>query len=84
MVQLASRQLRAAHNRSQILVARAFGKSHYREGVAVEVACLAQAVGALITSDGFLHLSGEHTVCLAAIVALASQSLLRCDNGRIV
>jgi hypothetical protein len=70
----------AAANTYQILVARAFDQSHYRQRIAIKLASLAQAVGALITPEGFPHLSAEHTICLAAIVSLPSQSLLRRDN----
>src|SRR4029077_6964473 len=38
------------------LVTRAVGYPPYRLGVAVELASRAQAVGDLITPDGFLHL----------------------------
>ena len=53
-----------------MVVARALPQSHYRQGVAVEVASRPQAVRDLIAPDGFLHLRALRTVCLAAIVAL--------------
>src|SRR5437762_6476444 len=67
-----------------MVVARALPQSHYRQGVAVEVASRPQAVGDLITPDGFLQLRAQRTVCFAAIVTFSSESLLRCDNDRIV
>src|SRR5205809_4243395 len=67
-----------------MVVARALPQSHYRQGVAVEVASRPQAVGDLITLDGFLHLRAQRAVCLTIIIPLPCESLLRCGNDRIV
>src|SRR5438876_8772811 len=76
------------HSRVQalvcVLVTRALWQPHCRGRVRVEIASHAQAVAALITPERLAHFRAERSVAFAVIIALSRESLLRCDNRRVV
>src|SRR5207247_9605340 len=59
-------------------------QSHCPERIRVEVAGDTQTMAPLVTPKRLAHLRAERSIAFAAIIALSRESLLRCDNRRVV
>src|SRR5207249_8984153 len=65
-------------------IARTSSQSHCPERIRVEVAGDTQTMAPLVTPKRLAHLRAERSIAFAAIIAFSRESLLRCDNRRVV